>query len=166
MTALLDGASPETLVDALREAGFTLRVPDPGFVARTRVLPVTHVASGIPADIVFGGPGIEEMFLARAQVLEVDGIRVPVACAEDVVVMKLLAGRAKDVEDVVAILAAHRDDLNLDLVRGTVRMLEGALDQSDLSPALDQALARAHGATPPPPVPRPRRAAPRAKRKR
>jgi len=166
VTALLDGASPETLVDALREAGFTLRVPDPGFVARTRVLPVTHVASGIPADIVFGGPGIEEMFLARAQVLEVDGIRVPVACAEDVVVMKLLAGRAKDVEDVVAILAAHPDDLNLDLVRGTVRMLEGALDQSDLSPALDQALARAHGATPPPPVPRPRRAAPRAKRKR
>ena len=79
---------------------------------------------------------MEELFLARAKVFEVDGVRVPVACAEDIVVMKLLSGRAKDVDDVVAILAAHPDDLDLELVRSTIRMLEAALDQSDLSPAL------------------------------
>src|SRR5262249_52500871 len=79
-----------------------------------------HALSGIPADIVLAGPGIEELFLARAKVVDVDGAHVPVACAEDVIVMKLLAGRPKDVDDVVAILAAHPDDLDLDLVRGTV----------------------------------------------
>lgn len=145
VTTHLDGAPPELLVSALVRAGFALRVPDPEFVARTRVLPVTHVSSGVPADIVLAGPGIEELFLARTRVFEVYGVQVPVACAEDIVVMKLLAGRAKDVDDVVAILAAHPDDLDLDLVRGTIRMLEDALDQSDLSPALEQALASARG---------------------
>jgi hypothetical protein len=166
VTAHLDGAPPEALVGALLDAGFALRVPDPDFVARTRVLPVTHVPSGVPADIVLAAPGIEELFLARAKVIEVDGIRVPIACAEDIVVMKLLAGRPKDVDDVVAILAAHPHDLDLDLVRGTVRMLEEALDQSDLSPALDQALATAHGAARPPRARSSRSAATKAKRKR
>src|SRR6185437_9791873 len=104
-----------------------LRISDPGFVERTRVLPVAHVAVGVPVDIVLGGPGIEESFLARAKVLDLEGVRVPVARAEDVVVMKLLAGRPKDVDDVVAILTAHPDDLDLGLVRGTIRMLEEAL---------------------------------------
>jgi hypothetical protein len=81
VTAHLDDAPPEVLVGALLEAGFALRVPDPEFVARTRVLPVIHVASGIPADIVFAGPGLEEMFLARAKRFEIDGVRVPVASA-------------------------------------------------------------------------------------
>ena len=79
---------------------------------------------------------------ARAEVLDVEGVRVPVARAEDIVVMKLLAGRPKDVDNVVAILAAHPDDLDLELVRGTVRMLEEALGQSDLSPVLDHELER------------------------
>lgn len=162
VTAHLEGTPPQALVDALLEAGFTLRLPDPEFVARTRVLPVTHVTSGIPADIVFAGPGLEEMFLSRAKVLDVDGVRVPVACAEDVVVMKLLASRAKDVDDVVAILAAHPDDLDLELVRATIRMLEEALGQSDISPALDQALASARRAT----RSRPPRGGAKTKRKR
>lgn len=166
MTAHLAGTPPQILVGALLGAGFTLRVPDPDFVARTRVLPVTHLASAVPADIVFAGPGIEELFLARAKVFDVDGVCVPVACAEDVIVMKLLAGRAKDVDDVVAILAAHADDLDMDLVRGTVRMLEDALDQSDIMPALDQALTSARAVTRSPSARSPRRTATKGKRKR
>lgn len=165
VTAHLADVSPQLLERALLDAGFTLRIPDPEFVVRTRVLPVVHAASGIPADIVLASPGLEEVFLDRAKVLDVDGVRVPVACAEDVVVMKLLAGRSKDLDDVVAILAAHPDDLDLDLVRATLRMLEEALDQSDLRPALDQALASARGAARQVPSP-PRRIAKKTKRKR
>jgi hypothetical protein len=57
--------------------------------------------------------------------------------------MKILAERPKDIEDVVAILAAHPDDLDLDLVRSTLRLLEEALGQSDLMPALERAMERA-----------------------
>lgn len=164
VTAHLGDVAPQVLERALLDAGFALRIPDPEFVARTRVLPVVHVASAIPADLVLASPGLEEMFLARAKVLDVDGVRVPVACAEDVIVMKLLAGRAKDVDDVRSILSAHPDDLDLTLVRATLRMLEEALDQSDLLPALDKALASTRDAARPAASP-PRRAAKKTKRK-
>ncbi len=165
VTVQLGGARPEVLVDALLATGFTLRVSDPDFVATTRVLPILHAATQIPADVVLGGPGLEELFLSRAEVLEVGDVRVPVARAEDVIVMKLLAGRAKDIDDVIAIFAAHPRDLDLQLVRETVREVEVALDQSDLTPALDRALVAARE------MPRPaagsrRRTVPRTKRKR
>jgi hypothetical protein len=75
-------------------------------------------------------------------------VPVPVARAEDIVVMKILAERPKDIEDVVSILAAH-PDLDLDLVRSTLRLLEEALDQSDLLPALERARQRARKPGPP-----------------
>jgi hypothetical protein len=77
--------------------------------------------------------------------LEVEGLRVPVASAEDMVVMKVLAGRPKDEEDVVAIATAY-DALNEPAVRRTLVELEQALAQSDLVPAFDAALARARRA--------------------
>src|SRR4029453_5271702 len=89
-------------------------------------------------------------------------VTVPVASAEDVLVMKILAGRAKDRDDAAAILAAN-DGLDLAVVRDTLRLLEQALDQSDLLPELEKLLARrpsggaapARGATRPGDAPTP-----------
>lgn len=92
VTVALGGCPPTTLVDALDHAGFSSRVADPvEFVDRTRVLPTVHTASGIAVDVVLGGPGLEEMFLQRSRYQEIDGVRVPVASAEDVVIMKILS---------------------------------------------------------------------------
>jgi len=137
------GARPTSeLVDALASSGFDLRIPDVDeFVERTRVVPLVHRATGMPLDVVLAGPGIEELFLARARPRAVDDVTVPVASAEDVVVMKVLAGRAKDLDDATAILAAN-EELDLAAVRSTLRLLEQALDQSDLSPVLERLLVR------------------------
>jgi hypothetical protein len=59
-----------------------------------------------------------------------------------VIVMKVLAARPKDTEDVVAILASQPDSLDLVRVRRLLSDLEAALGQSDLMPVLDGALAR------------------------
>jgi uncharacterized nucleotidyltransferase DUF6036 len=135
------------LVDGLRIAGFELRVRDADeFVERTRVIPLVHVSTGLPLDVVLAGPGPEALFLARVQHRDVEGISVPVASPEDLIVMKLLAGRSKDLDDVRAILTAHRNDLDLVHLRETVRALEAALDQSDLSPLLEQLLSVTGGA--------------------
>ena len=142
VTVHLHDKPTKALVKALSAAGFQLRVEGDDFIERTRVIPVLHTATGVPADIVLAGPGIEELFLERAIMRDLDGVQVPVACAEDIVVMKILAGRPKDIEDVVAVLAAHPDDLDLDLVRSTLGLLEGALDQSDLLRMLEQAIER------------------------
>ncbi len=166
VTVHLRDEGSKALVAALSAAGFVMRVEGDDFVERTRVLPALHTATGIPVDIVLAGPGIEELFLERAQVHDLEGVRVPVACAEDILVMKILAQRPKDMEDVIAILAAHRDGLDIDLVRSTLRLLEEALGQSDLLPLLDQALARAGTSMPSARRRSPARASPRPKPKR
>lgn len=86
---------------------------------------------------------MEERFLDRAQVREVLGVRVPVAAAEDLVVMKVLAGRPKDLEDVKSIVAAQGGKLDVEDIRGTLRLVEEALSQSDLVPAFEGILAAA-----------------------
>jgi hypothetical protein len=130
------------LVKALGTQGLSMRVHDDDFIEQTRVLPVIHEASTIPVDIVLAGPGIEEMFFERVVSVDVEGQRVPVACAEDIVVMKVLSGRPKDLDDVGAIAAAQGDALDAGRVRKLLALLEEALDQSDLLPAFEACLAR------------------------
>lgn len=143
VTVQLEGRSTKELIHALTGAGFRMRVEGDDFVERTRVIPVVHTPTGIALDLVLAGPGIEELFLQRAELRDYRGVQVPVACAEDIIVMKILAGRPKDFEDVVAVLRARAGDLNIDLVRSTLSLLEQALDQSDLMPEFERALGRA-----------------------
>jgi len=143
VTVALGSVQPEQFAEHLRAAGFTLRVADPAFVRTTRVFPLLHRSSGLPADVVLAGPGMEELFLERAELRDLGGLIVPVAKAEDIIVMKLLAGREKDRGDVVAILAARGETLDFALLKSTLTLLEEALSQSDLTPALEHALEAA-----------------------
>jgi hypothetical protein len=129
------------VVDALERAGFAVRVSNPlDFIERKRVLPLQHTASGIAVDVVLAGPGLEDLFFQRIREHTIEGVRVPTASAEDIIVMKVLAGRFKDYDDVVAILAAN-PHLDVELIRETLRMLQDALDRRDLVPAFERALS-------------------------
>ena len=137
---LSDATTPEALARTLAGHGFQLRVSDPDFVKRTSVMPFVHLSTSLPLDVVLAGPGLEERFFARSETRDIEGVLARVASAEDVVVMKILAGRPKDVEDVIAILAAYDARLDAGYVRDTVRLIESALGQSDLTPAFERAL--------------------------
>jgi len=135
------------LVDALTAGGFRLRVRDvDDFVARTRVLPLEHVATGMPLDIVLAGPGLETLFFERRRDSVIEDVRVSVASPEDLVVMKVLAGRPKDADDALAILAAQ-ESLDVRTIRETLGLLERALDQSDLLPTFETLLERSRRTT-------------------
>jgi hypothetical protein len=143
VTVDLGQRSSRELVDALAREGFALRVTDAaGFVEATRVIPLVHLASRMPLDLVLAGPGLEEQFFAQASERLIGSVRVPVVSAEDLVAMKVLAGRPRDMEDVAGIVRA-RADLDVEAVRGTLRLLERALDRADLVVELDRILARA-----------------------
>jgi hypothetical protein len=134
VTLRLGDVAPNRLASMLRKRGFKLRVNDPSFVRTTRVLPVLHVRTSVPADLVLAGPGLEDMFLERAVLRDLGGVRVPVARAEDLIVMKILAGRDKDFEDVMAIVAALGAELDEKEIARMLGMVERALGQSDLVP--------------------------------
>jgi hypothetical protein len=143
VTVRLEPEDPERLVRTLQAHGFALRVGDADdFIRRTRVFPFLHVASGMPLDIVLAGPGLEDLFLSRARPITMAGVVVPVICPEDLIATKILAGRAKDIEDVRGILRERLAELDVALIRSTLAALEDALAQSDLRPAFEGELAR------------------------
>ena len=153
ITLDLGDRSSRDVVDALAAAGFELRVADAaGFVEATRVLPFVHRASRMPVDVVLAGPGLEDQFFAGTQERVVGEARVPVVSAEDLVAMKVLAGRARDVGDVEAILRVRGDALDLHRIRTTLGLLEAALDRRDLMSELDRMLGLARRAGTPPPA--------------
>jgi hypothetical protein len=129
VTVFPGALTAEALVEALEAHGFELRGVGADFIRDTRVLPLVHLETGINADVVIGGPGIEESFRSRAESADLGGTIVPVAAAEDVVAMKILSGRSKDRDDIIA---AQGPALNYNRIRGTLERLEEALDRSDL----------------------------------
>jgi hypothetical protein len=143
VTVELGELPTRNLIDAMVGAGFTPRFADAAFIERTRVVPFVHDSTTIPVDIVLAGPGLEATFLDGAIQTEVDGVSVPVARAEDLVVMKILAGRSKDLEDVAAVLAANPTEFDKAHARRLLSLLEEALSQSDLLPLFEDALRRA-----------------------
>ena len=138
VTVRLGSHSVEELLKCLGRKGFALRETAPGFLETTRVLPLLHAPSQIPADVVLAGPGLEDAFMERSLARKVGGVTLFVATPEDLIVMKVLAARDKDRADVREILAAHPVDHAR--VRETLSELEAALDQSDLVPLFEQLL--------------------------
>ena len=72
VTLALEPDDPDRFVEEMRAAEFTLRVDDPDFIRRTRVMPFLHRPTGMPLDIVLAGSGLEDEFLARARRTDVD----------------------------------------------------------------------------------------------
>ena len=141
VTVSLGARSTTDLVAVLTASGFDPRVDDVAtFAEAMQVVPVVHRATRIPVDVVLAGPGLEELFLSRVEERLVDDVRIPVAAAEDLVAMKLLAGRAKDLEDASAIVRMRGAQLRPELIRETLQVLEQALDRRDLLPAFERLL--------------------------
>jgi hypothetical protein len=137
VTIRLTPDTPSAFADAMRAGGFTLRVTDPQFVERTRVMPFVHTATGMPVDVVLAGSGLEDMFLSRVRSLDIGGTIVPMLDIEDLVIAKVLAGRPKDIDDAQALWRVHGSRLNAGRIRSVLTELEGALSQNDLRPAFD-----------------------------
>jgi hypothetical protein len=137
ITLDLSPDEPERFVREMETAGFALRVPDPDFVRRTRVLPFVHLSTGMPLDVVLAGSGLEDEFLNRARPTDLGGFSVPLINAEDLVVAKVLAGRPKDMEDARGVWRLHGKGLDAGRVRRILRLLEEALGRSDLVAAFE-----------------------------
>jgi hypothetical protein len=95
------GAGLGALERALGETGWSVRRASPG----GEILRLRHPQLGA-ADLILASTDYERRAIARARPEALaPGGEVLVLAPEDVVVMKLIAGRAQDVADVEAILA-------------------------------------------------------------
>jgi hypothetical protein len=137
VTLALVPDAPEQFARDMEAAGFVLRVSDPDFVRRTRVMPFVHEATGMPLDVVLAGSGLEDEFLERAVQTDIGGTRVPVIELSDLIIAKVLAGRPKDADDARALCQLHRREVNAQRIRHILQLLEEALSRSDLVSSFD-----------------------------
>ncbi len=140
VTVEVDRDDLNALAQRLSKVGVEHRYPDIAeeLLERGAVLPMRH-RSGMEVDVVVAGPGLESVVLDAAERLTIDGVDVPVALATHLVVMKALAGRGKDLDDIRGLVAGGEVDVAE--ARDLLGQLESALGQSDLLPVLEDALA-------------------------
>ena len=101
------------------------------FAKRSHVLLMRHTASGIDVDLTFGELPFERAAVANCENHDVGGIRVRLPRVEDLLVMKAIARRPKDVEDLQGLLAAH-PDADVASARRWVREFATAMSTPDM----------------------------------
>ena len=74
------------------------------FVERNMVLPTIDKKSGIRVDFIFSFSPYERQAIERAKDIKLGNSIVRFASLEDIVIHKVIAGRARDFEDVKSIL--------------------------------------------------------------
>ena len=103
-------------------------------------MPFRHRPTRTPVDVVIAGSGLEKDFQRRAIATDVAGVTIPVIAPEDLIVAKILAGRAKDIEDVRHVIHQHRPTLDVERIREILRLLEETL--GDLIPVFEREWSR------------------------
>lgn len=147
-TADLDITTDDVPVAALRtalaKAGFILRRDLAGveeLIEHHRILPLEHKATGFHLDVVRAGPGLEQEMLGRPIFRKVGRTAVPFVDTNDLLVLKVLAGRPKDLEDVRALLRGGSREIDVRLVRKRLRALGKLIDDSSLAESFERELA-------------------------
>lgn len=69
------------------------------------------------ADILIGIRGAPHNIFDRVRTVAVEGLDIPVVSPEDLVILKLLAGSARDLEDAKSVVLVQGDKLDLNLIR-------------------------------------------------
>ena len=111
------------------------------FAKRSRVLLMRHTTSGIDVDLTFGELPFERAAVANCENHDVGGIRVRLPRVEDLLVMKAIARRPKDVEDLQGLLAAH-PELDVASARRWIREFAIAMSMPDMLREFDALLAQ------------------------
>lgn len=97
------------------------------FAKKSRVLLFRHSASGASIDISLGVLPFEEEVVARSQVYNAGVLSVRLPTPEDLIVMKAIAHRPKDLIDIQSVIDSH-PDLDVDRIRHWVKSFADILE--------------------------------------
>ena len=130
---------PRLLNEAARR-GIQPRISDPlGFAKKNRVLLLRHIASGIDIDISLGTLPFEIEMVERSSILEIGGVILRLPTPEDLIIMKAIAHRMKDLEDIRGIANNH-PNLDRGRIQFWVKQFGEALDMIDLWQEIEKLL--------------------------
>jgi hypothetical protein len=130
----------QPFIDAASKEGLEPRTADPiRFARRSRVLLLRHPASGVDVDISLGALPFEIEMIQRSRLVEVGSIRLRLPTPEDLIIMKAVAHRPKDLEDIQAVAASH-PKLDKKRIQYWVEQFSTALELPDLWAMIEKEL--------------------------
>lgn len=122
----------KSFLETSEEYGFSPRIKKVlDFVKKNRVLLMRHRPSGIDVDISLGSLLFEEEAIQRAVEKRIKGVRVSLPTPEDLIIMKAVAHRPRDLADIESILDAN-PGLDLKRVRLWVKEFGRVLEMPEL----------------------------------
>lgn len=134
VAADLDESS--AILQVFEDSQFAPLFDDAADLIRTAfLLPLRHRQTGISVDVAVGVTGFERQMIERAPIEELAGCNIPVVTAEDLILMKLLAARPRDLEDASRIVVRQRENIDWDYLLQLDDELQRAFGQ-DLVPQL------------------------------
>ena len=143
---LLDESRWAEFLDKGEQFSFFPRLPDIlEFAKQNRVLLLVHENSGVEVDISLGGILFEEEAINRANKTKVGKINLPVSTPEDLIVMKAIAHREKDLFDIEGLFDVY-PNLDLKHIRKWVDELAQVLEMPELYEDLDRLIVKRRGA--------------------
>jgi len=87
---------------------------------------------GVIIDFLLALPGYEELIIQRAVQRDLGGWSAWICSAEDLIIQKVVAGRAKDWPDVEALLIEQRNKLDEAYIEDWLAQFAEALEQPEL----------------------------------
>jgi len=113
-------------------ASFKSRVPNPADFAAQHGVLLLFASNGCGVDVSLSGFWFDSEALERTSDLEAaPGKRLPVCSAEDLIVMKSIAGRARDEDDLKVVIQLERDRLDVKLIRRLLKEYAALTDEDE-----------------------------------
>jgi hypothetical protein len=144
VTILVEDSRIEAVVHDLVTEFHALAGDPLEFVRDTRVLPLES-DQGVRIDVVFGLLPFERAAIARAVPVEFAGVAVRFCTPEDLILMKILSERERDLTDAEKITHRRLGELDLEYLEPRIRELADLLAKPEIMRRWESWKAKATG---------------------
>jgi len=108
-TVILSESQANRLSDIFKKDP-AYRVDQISFVSSKRIPDLLRIIwKGTAVDLMVANTDFQKILVKRARKLDCEGRLIRVASFEDMIILKLLADRPRDREDIQALLSSHKD---------------------------------------------------------
>ena len=130
-TVLVPAEEIDAFIEGVRREYRVLPADPKRFVRDTRVLPVA-AQNGVRIDLIFGLLPFEEEAVGRAVAVEIAGGSIRVCTPEDLILMKMISERDRDLADAQAIVRRRLHELDLQYLEPRVREMAILLERDEI----------------------------------
>ncbi len=129
---LLDFERIEEFIKAAATLGFVPRIKDAArFARKSHVILLAHKKSGIDIDLSIGMLPFEREAIDRSKKFSSDDVAIGIPSPEDLIIMKAVAHRPKDIEDVRAIIE-NNPSMDVARIRRWIKEFAEVLEMPEL----------------------------------